>query len=397
MRHLGRFALLSRKSFCFNSFQVRTSIMGPKRKPDDELSSSKKAKEKKVQADEEADGGDEEGGGEGKKGAGAGTMAQYMPKSYAEGAYSNTHHISGSALKIVSYNVNGINACVEKGLIPYLLAENADVVAIQETKLQDSKIPAFDKQIAALGYQHRYWSCSQEKKGYSGTAVFSKVEPVRVSYGLGPHGAHNEEGRTINVEFDTFHLVNCYVPNSGQKLERLGWRADVWDRAMLQHLQFLETGVIAGSSAGSAAGAGEAASPSKTGGGGVGSNAAPSAKSTIKPVILTGDLNVAHEQVDLKNWKTNQNKTAGFCDAERQGMSNFLAAGFEDTYRRLNPSGTAYTYWGMRFNSYGGDSGWRIDYFLCSRALRDRVCGMETRREVYGASDHCPIVLILKK
>eukprot|EP00606_Chrysophyceae_sp_TOSAG23-5_P000715 GSChrysophyteH2.ASY1.ANO1.1758.1 assembled CDS len=287
-------------------------------------------------------------------------QADYMPSSYPKDKYDEASHLAGDAHKIVSWNVAGISACMEKGFREYVKAENPDILVLQETKLQEANVPKFDSILSEMGYAYRYWSCSTAKKGYAGTALFSKTKPLRVIYGLGSTGAFNEEGRTVSAEFDSFHIVNCYVPNSGAKLERLEWRKDIWDTSMLAHLKYLESG----------------------GGDGV---------------ILTGDLNVAHEEIDLKNWKTNKNKTAGFCDEEREGMSNFLAAGFDDSYRRLHPEGTAYTYYGMRFNSYATNTGWRLDYFITSEVLRPRVEKVLTRQEVYGASDHCPIGLILTK
>jgi len=330
-------------------------------------------------------------------------QADYMPSSYAKEAYEEAAHLSGAAHKIVSWNVNGINACMEKGFRDYVRAENADILVLQETKLQEKNVEKFDTILSELGYAHRYWSCSTAKKGYAGTALFSKVKPLRVSYGLGSAGAHNEEGRTVSAEFESFHLVNCYVPNSGQKLERLQWRHDVWDPAMLSHLQYMESGG-SGSYDTSAAAAPKAKTASvasffkpAAGSDSASASISASAGPGAKPVVFTGDLNVAHEDIDLKNFKTNKNKTAGFCDEEREGMSNFLGAGFDDTYRRLHPGGNAYTYYGMRFNGYAANNGWRIDYFITSEVLRPRIDKVLTRQEVYGASDHVPIGLILTK
>ncbi len=260
-------------------------------------------------------------------------------------------------------------------------------------------MPSFDTIISELGYGHRYWSCSTAKKGYAGTALFSKLKPLCVSYGLSAAGSHNEEGRTISAEYDNFHLVNSYVPNSGQKLERLRWRHETWDKEMLAHLKYLESGESTTTSKDN-----EASSSSSSGGGTLNSffkeckdDTSSSSGPSAKPVIFTGDLNVAHQEIDLKNHKTNANKTAGFCDEEREGMTNFLAAGFDDTYRRLYPEGEEYTYWGMRTNGYASNTGWRIDYFITSEVLRPRIHSMKVRAEVYGASDHCPILLNLEK
>ena len=391
-------------------------VMPPKRKNPEEQGEGEEAPKKRASPKKKAKAADEEAaaGSGGEEQAAASPAAKvgarpkvlqsdYMPKSYDANHYSHDLHSQGTAYKILSWNVNGLNACWEKGFSQYITAENADILVLQETKLQESKVPPFDAKLEALGYAHRYWNCSTAKAGYSGTAIFSKVKPVRVTYGLGPSGAHNEEGRTVNAEFDTFHLVNSYVPNSGQKLERLKWRAEVWDTAMLGHLKYLETGEDA--SAGAAAAENKDAEGTTVAGTKSmssffqpsSSSSSAAARTGAKPVIFTGDLSVAHEEIDLKNFKSNKNKTAGFCDEERAGMTNFLAAGFDDTYRRLYPEGVAYTYWGMRFNSYAGDSGWRIDYYLTSTALRDRVKGIVTRREVYGASDHCPLLLLFEK
>ena len=323
-------------------------------------------------------------------------QADYMPSSYPKDKYDEASHLAGDAHKIVSWNVAGINACMEKGFREYVKAENPDILVLQETKLQEANVPKFDSILSEMGYAYRYWSCSTAKKGYAGTALFSKTKPLRVIYGLGSTGAFNEEGRTVSAEFDSFHIVNCYVPNSGAKLERLEWRKDIWDTSMLAHLKYLESGGGDGGNVGQ----GDCSASVSAATTGMAAFLKPSPESAgpnAKPVIFTGDLNVAHEEIDLKNWKTNKNKTAGFCDEEREGMSNFLAAGFDDSYRRLHPEGTAYTYYGMRFNSYATNTGWRLDYFITSEALRSKVEKVLTRQEVYGASDHCPIGLILTK
>ena len=373
--------------------------MAPKRKNTDgedlEKSGKVSTKIKKVKSEGE---GESEGEAEdSKKSSKSKTVqADYMPKSYQTDVYTDADVTAGNALKIISWNVNGLNACWEKGFSQYVKAENPDILCLQETKLQESKVTPFDAKLLELGFSHRYWNCSTEKKGYSGTAIFSKVKPMSVSFGLGPNSALNEEGRTITAEYEHFYLVNSYVPNSGQKLERLSWRAEVWDTAMLRHLKYLETGDITSEAKAEPAEEGSKSirgffQPTSSGA------SKKSNSASAKPVIFTGDLNVAHAEIDLKNPNSNRNKTAGFCDEERQGMTNFLAAGFEDTYRRLHPDGVAYTYWGMRFNGYASDSGWRIDYFLTSAALRERIKRIVTRKEVYGASDHCPIGLIVSK
>ena len=221
-----------------------------------------------------------------------------------------------------------------------------------------------------LGFKHNSWSCSgtaaNSKKGYSSVAVLSKVPPLRTIYGLLTEstkdqndGVLNEEGRTISTEFDNFFLVNSYVPNSGAKLERLDWRHDTWDAAMLTHLKTLE---------------------------GLG-----------KHVIFTGDFNVAHTAKEVKNSKQNYNKVAGYTQKEIDGFQGYLDNGFIDTYRAFYPEEIAYTYWGMRFNSYATNAGWRIDYWLCSEDIKSRIEGTHIRKQVYGASDHVPITLNLQK
>lgn len=290
------------------------------------------------------------------------TQADYMPKSYPAEDYApapDGHH------KVVSYNVNGLKACYDKGFVEYVKAENPDFLVLQETKLQKKFVADWKPKMEDLGFVHQFWSCSV-KPGYAGTAVLSKVAPHRTIYGLldegssgNDEGAHNEEGRTITTEFDNFFLVNCYVPNSGQKLERLEYRETVWDPAMLKHLKTLE---------------------------GLG-----------KPVVFTGDLNVAAGPMDLLNDKKNYNKTAGYCQKEIDGFKRFMDSGFIDAFRHLNPEVEAYTYWGMRFNSYAKNSGWRIDYFVCSEEITPRIEGTHIRKQVYGASDHVPIILHLKE
>lgn len=290
-------------------------------------------------------------------------MKDYMPKSYPKEEYPPA---PDGHWKIGSYNVNGLKACYEKGFVEYVTAESPDVLVLQETKLQEKLVSDWQPKMEDLGYAHQSWSCSVEMKGYAGTAVLSKIPPKRTIYGLlnedtsgKDEGSHNEEGRTITTEFDNFFLVNCYVPNSGQKLERLKWREEVWDPAMLTHLKTLE---------------------------GLG-----------KPVIFTGDLNVAHTSIDLKNDKKNHNKVAGYCDEEIAGFQRYMDNGFIDAFRHLNPDTEAYSYYGMRFNSYQKGSGWRIDYFVCSEQMTSRIEGTHIRKAVYGASDHCPITLHLKK
>jgi exodeoxyribonuclease III len=287
------------------------------------------------------------------------SQLDYFPKTWDTSAYPQA---KAGNLKIISWNVAGLNACVNKGFKDYVSCESPDILCINEHKLQESKKEPFDEIMKELGYVHRYWTFSTVKNGYSGVGIFVKdghSEPLSVLYGLGEDGWGNQEGRTISIEMPSFFLVNSYVPNSGSKLERLKYRELEWDPKMLAHLQFLE------------------------------------AKG--KPVILSGDLNVAHEEIDLKNPKTNKNKSAGFCDEERHGMSNYIAAGYDDTFRRLYPDSATYSYYGMRFDGYGKGTGWRLDYFLASQSLRDKIDDTSMRTAVYGASDHVPIMLEIEK
>ena len=246
-------------------------------------------------------------------------------------------------MKLISWNVNGLRACLTKGFLDFFALENADIFCIQETKMQEGQA-----ELNLDGY-HQYWH-SAEKKGYSGTAVFTKEKPLSVAYGIGEK--HSDEGRVITLEFADFYLVNCYTPNAQQELKRLDYRMEFEDdfRAYL--------------------------------------------KSLPKPVILCGDLNVAHEEIDLKNPKTNR-QNAGFSDEERGKMTELLAAGFSDTFRTLYPDKTdAYTWWSYRFSARAKNVGWRIDYFIVSDEMIDKVSDSVIYPEVTG-SDHCPIGLII--
>ncbi len=246
-------------------------------------------------------------------------------------------------MKLISWNVNGLRACLTKGFLDFFSSENADIFCIQETKMQEGQA-----ELSLDGY-HQYWH-SAEKKGYSGTAVFTKEKPLSVAYGIGDK--HNDEGRVITLEFDDFYLVNCYTPNAQQELKRLDYRMEFEDdfRAYLNSLP--------------------------------------------KPVILCGDLNVAHQEIDLKNPKTNR-QNAGFSDEERGKMTELLASGFSDTFRTLYPDTTdAYTWWSYRFSARAKNVGWRIDYFIVSSSVMDRVSDSVIYPEVLG-SDHCPIGLTI--
>ncbi|MBT3318608.1 MAG: exodeoxyribonuclease III [Clostridia bacterium] len=245
---------------------------------------------------------------------------------------------------IVTWNVNGLRACVKKGFMDFFSAVDADIFCVQETKLGEGDIsldiPAYKQ----------YWNYA-DKKGYSGTAVFTKTEPISVTYGIGAD-EHDHEGRVITLEFDKFYLVNVYTPNSQNELKRLPYRM-TWEDDFQSYLQNL----------------GE-----------------------IKPVILCGDLNVAHTEIDLKNPKTNR-RNAGFTDEEREKFSQLLGAGFIDVFRHINPEAIGkYTFWSYRFGARERNAGWRIDYTCVSAALAGDIGGADILSDVPG-SDHCPISL----
>lgn len=249
-------------------------------------------------------------------------------------------------MKLISWNVNGLRACAGKGFFDFFKAEDADIFCLGETKMQPDQAD-FD----FAGY-HQYWN-SAEKKGYSGVAVFTKAEPLRVCYGLGID-EHDHEGRVLTLEFEGFYLVNVYTPNSQNELARLDYRMQ-WEDDFRAYLIELDK---------------------------------------KKPVVLCGDLNVAHEEIDLKNPKSNRGN-AGFSDQERGKMTELLSSGFTDTFRALYPDRTgAYTWWSYRFNARKNNAGWRIDYFIVSDRLLPRVRDNIIHAEVEG-SDHCPVELVL--
>lgn len=249
--------------------------------------------------------------------------------------------------KFISWNVNGLRACVTKGFMDFFSEIDADAVCLQETKLQEGQID-----LDLEGY-YQYWNYA-EKKGYSGTAIFCRQEPISVSYGIGIE-EHDKEGRVIAAEFEDYYLVTCYTPNSQNELKRLDYRMD-WEDAFLAYLKKLEKS---------------------------------------KPVILCGDLNVAHKEIDLKNPKTNR-KNAGFTDEERGKMTALLDNGFIDTYRFFNPDKEGvYSWWSYRFKAREKNAGWRIDYFITSDALRDRLISADILTDVMG-SDHCPVELVIE-
>ena len=246
--------------------------------------------------------------------------------------------------RMVSWNVNGLRAVVGKGFMEIFKALDADIMCLQETKLQEGQI-----ELDLPGYE-QYWNYAQ-KKGYSGTAVFTRIHPIRVTNGLGIE-AHDQEGRVITLEFENFYLVNVYTPNSKEKLARIDYRMQ-WEDDFKAYLKHLE----------------------KT-----------------KPVVVCGDLNVANEEIDLKNPKTNR-MNAGFSDQEREKIKALLGDGFIDTYRFFYPQKEgAYSWWSYRFNARKNNAGWRIDYFLVSECLKDRLVGADILSDIYG-SDHCPVEL----
>ncbi len=250
-------------------------------------------------------------------------------------------------MKLISWNVNGLRACITKGFFDFFEQEDADIFCLGETKMQPGQA-----QIETPGY-HQYWNSAQ-KKGYSGTAVFTKEEPLSVSYGLGIE-CHDQEGRVITLEFPQFYLVNVYTPNSKDGLTRLDYRMK-WEDDFLVHLKALDA---------------------------------------QKPVILCGDLNVAHQEIDLKNPKANR-KNAGFTDEERGKMTQLLSSGFADTFRTLYPDATdRYSWWSYRFKAREKNAGWRIDYFIVSNRLLPQVEDALIYSDIYG-SDHCPVGLLLK-
>ena len=247
-------------------------------------------------------------------------------------------------MKFISWNVNGLRACVQKGFLEYFNSTDADFFCIQESKLQEGQIA-----LDLPGY-HQYWNYA-EKKGYSGTAIFTRHEPISVSYGLNiPE--HDTEGRVITLEYGNFYLVTCYTPNSQNELARLSYRMQ-WEDAFRSYLIELDQ---------------------------------------KKPVILCGDLNVAHEEIDLKNPKTNH-KNAGFSDEERNKMTELLDAGFTDTFRYFYPDAeNIYSWWSYRFKAREKNAGWRIDYFITSKRLDTQLKDAAIHTDIFG-SDHCPIEL----
>lgn len=253
-------------------------------------------------------------------------------------------------MKIVSFNVNGVRASVGKGLLKTIEDFKCDIFCLQETKAQDDQV---QKALEDLKGFHVY-SNSADKKGYSGVAILSKADPIKVECDMGVP-EHDTEGRIIAAEYDSFYLVNVYVPNSGSGLKRLDYRS-TWDKDFAAYLKKLQAN---------------------------------------KPIIVTGDLNVAHQAIDLKNDKSNYNKTSGYTQVEIDGLDGILATGLVDSFRALNPEEVKYTFWSQRFNARKSNAGWRIDYFLVSESLMQQVVSSEIHNEVFG-SDHCPISLTIQ-
>ena len=250
-------------------------------------------------------------------------------------------------MKLISWNVNGIRACVTKNFMEFFNEVDADIFCLQETKLQENQI---DLQLE--GY-HQYWNYAK-KKGYSGTAIFTKKEPLNVSYGLGIE-EHDNEGRVITLEFEDFYMVTVYTPNSQSELKRLDYRMR-WEDDFRNFLKNLDE---------------------------------------KKPVIVCGDLNVAHKEIDLKNPKTNR-KNAGFTDEERNKFTELLNSGFIDTFRYFYPDKESiYSWWSYRFKAREKNAGWRIDYFCTSERMKDRLVSAHIHTDVLG-SDHCPVELVIK-
>lgn len=244
-------------------------------------------------------------------------------------------------MKFISWNVNGFRACLNKGFGDFFKAEDADFFSIQESKMQPGQAEFVTPN------HHQYWY-SAEKKGYSGTAIFAKKEPLSVRYGLGID-QHDHEGRAITLEYENFYLLNVYTPNSQRELTRLDYRME-WEDALRNYMMELDK---------------------------------------VKPVIYCGDLNVAHEEIDLKNPKTNH-FSAGFTDEERGKFTELLASGFSDTFRSLYPDKVEYSWWSYMFQSRQKNVGWRIDYFVVSNRILDKVKEAKIHTEIMG-SDHCPV------
>jgi len=252
-------------------------------------------------------------------------------------------------MRLISWNVNGIRAVIKKGFYDFMEEFHPDIICIQETKAHKDQVNLdLDK------YPYKFWNSAQ-KKGYSGTAIFSKIQPIQESYGLDIE-KHDNEGRVITLEFKGYFLVTVYTPNSKRDLSRLDYRSKEWDRDFLKYLKKLDK---------------------------------------IKPVVFCGDLNVAHKEIDLKNPKNNH-KNAGFTDEERKGFTNYINADFIDTFRKFNEDGGHYTWWSYMFQARKKDIGWRIDYFCVSKRIIKLVSDSKILKYVLG-SDHCPVMIEIKE
>lgn len=253
-------------------------------------------------------------------------------------------------MKLVSFNVNGVRAIMKKDFEEDIQNLNPDILCLQETKAQDDQVQEALKSFK----DYKIYSNSAEKKGYSGTAILTKKEPLNVLKDIGVD-EHDKEGRVIGVEFEEFYLVNVYVPNSGSELKRLNYRT-TWDDAFLNYLKSLEA---------------------------------------KKPVVVCGDFNVAHREIDLARPKQNYDKHAGFTQKEIDGMDAYTSKGFVDTFRMVNPDEVKYSWWSYRGGARQRNVGWRIDYFLISESLKNKVKNADILNDIHG-SDHCPVVLELK-
>ena len=250
-------------------------------------------------------------------------------------------------MKMITWNVNGLRAALGKGFIEFCEAEDPDIICLQETKMQEGQA-----EVILKGYE-QYWN-SAEKKGYSGTAIFTKHKPISVFHDIDAEG-HDKEGRAITLEYEDFYIVTEYTPNSQEKLARIDYRLE-WEDAFREYVKKLDY---------------------------------------IKPVIICGDLNVAHHEIDLKNPKANKGN-AGFSDQERAKLSELLESGFTDAFRHLYPEVTGiYTWWSYRFNARVNNAGWRIDYFLVSNRIKDRISDVVIYDHIMG-SDHCPVMMDIK-
>jgi exodeoxyribonuclease-3 len=255
--------------------------------------------------------------------------------------------MEGYNVKLISWNVNGLRACMQKGFLEYFKEVDADIFCVQEIKLQEGQL-----ELETPGY-HQYWNYA-EKKGYSGVAIFSKIEPLGCTCGIGRE-EHDKEGRVITLEYDDIYIVTVYTPNSQQELARLDYRME-WEDAFRSYIKELDR---------------------------------------KKPVVICGDMNVAHKEIDLKNPGSNR-RNAGFTDEERNKFSEFLEAGFIDTYRYFYPDREGvYSWWSYRFNARANNAGWRIDYFCVSERLAERLVSADIHSEIFG-SDHCPVELVMK-